>query len=296
LNYQIFEHNKTSGLAFQWSLIEFNVGGCKYSTFLLLSADSASFSYDDSQFNGPSNWHKINKDCKGRRQSPINIDTRYVMKASYCNPVKIFNTNLPTATIDLVNTGHGASMDFNFQYASDVHIFGGPLRQPYTLKSFHIHWPSEHTLDGRRFAAEIHLVHWNEKYRDFITAKTKFDGLAVLGFFFEIDDNSKENSYLKLFQKVRLDNQKITETNEVVRLEDVIGKDSDLNVYSYLGSLTTPDCSENVLWMISNRTLKIKTSELNELKRIQFDTGFNIDKNFRPLQRLLDRKVMFYTH
>lgn len=58
-------------------------------------------------------------------------------------------------------------MDFNYQYGGEVHIFGGLLRQPNTLHSFHLHWPGEHTVDGKKFPAELHLVHVNEKYQNF---------------------------------------------------------------------------------------------------------------------------------
>jgi carbonic anhydrase len=217
-----------------------------------------------------------------------------VIKASYCNPLKIFNLLLPTFSVDLKNTGHGATMKLNYQSGGEVHTYGGPLRQPHTLESFHIHWPSEHTLDGKRFDAEIHLVHFNEKYLSFENARTKPDGLAVLGFFFEIDDSgfSVPNNYLKLFQLVPND-QDARRSNSEIKLHDIIGSKS-IDIFSYLGSLTTPSCDENVLWMISTRKLTITTAELNELKKIRFDTGVNFSKNYRPVQRLLGRKVLAY--
>jgi carbonic anhydrase len=228
------------------------------------------------------------------RQSPINIDQTQVIKASYCNPLKIFNLLLPSKYVDLKNTGHGATMKLNYQFGGEVHIYGGPLRQPHTLESFHIHWPSEHTLDGRRFDAEIHLVHFNEKYDSYQDARSQPDGLAVLGFFFEVDNSgfSVPNDYLKLFQKVPNDQDART-SNSTIKLHDIIGSEP-VNILSYLGSLTTPGCNENVLWMISTRKLKITTAELNELKKIRFDTGVNNSKNFRPVQRLLGRKVYAY--
>ncbi len=45
---------------------------------------------------------------------------------------------------------------------------------------------SEHTIDGKEYPAEIHFVHFNKKYGDISTAVTKSDGLAVLGFFYEV--------------------------------------------------------------------------------------------------------------
>ena len=53
----------------------------------------------------------------------------------------------------------------------------------------HAHWGdkpgrgSEHTLDGRMFDGELHIVHYNSKYGDPSVAVDKPDGLAVLGMF-----------------------------------------------------------------------------------------------------------------
>ena len=41
-------------------------------------------------------------------------------------------------------------------------------------------------MDGKMYPMEIHLVHWNNKYGDVATALGKSDGLAVLGFFYEV--------------------------------------------------------------------------------------------------------------
>ena len=160
------------------------------------------------------------------------------MKASFCNPLTIFNLNLPTSSIELVNSGHGASMRMEFPYGLEVHIFGGPLRSSHTLKNFHLHWPGEHTLNGKRFPAELHLVFFNEKYGTFDEAARESDGLAVLGFFFEIDNIlTKKNRYLQLFQHIQMDMRKheITDQASMITLYDIIGN-KPLSVFSYLGN------------------------------------------------------------
>ena len=64
----------------------------------------------------------------------------------------------------------------------------------YELWQFHAHWGnedghgSEHTVDGKNYAAELHLVHWNKKYGTPDTAVDKPDGLAVLGLLIEVGD------------------------------------------------------------------------------------------------------------
>jgi carbonic anhydrase len=193
------------------------------------------------------------------------------------------------------NNGHGTTMTLSYEKGVRVHTFGGPLRNPHTLVNFHLHWPSEHTLNGRRFAAEIHLVYYNERYFSFEQAATQSDGLAVLGFFFEIDDTVKTNDYLKLLQTVRiaLRDDKTIKPEEQVSVYDIIGIEP-IEVYSYNGSLTTPPCSQNVNWMVATRTLKITTAELEALQKIEFDTGNKIKDNYRPIQGLFNRRVTLY--
>lgn len=66
---------------------------------------------------------------------------------------------------------------------------GGPLGSDvYKMQQWHCHWGarngegSEHTVDGRSFSGELHLVHWNtSKYNSFQEAAGQEDGLAVLG-------------------------------------------------------------------------------------------------------------------
>ena len=67
----------------------------------------------------------------------------------------------------------------------------------YKLEQFHCHWGctsdrgSEHTVDGRSFAGELHLVHWNSsKYSSFGEAAAYPDGLAVLGVFLSVSNDS----------------------------------------------------------------------------------------------------------
>ena len=70
-------------------------------------------------------------------------------------------------------------------------VTGGPLRDKYVFEKFQFHWGmddsygSEHTVGGKSYAAEVHLVHWNvSKYDTFQEAVKQADGLTVLGVFF----------------------------------------------------------------------------------------------------------------
>uniref|UniRef100_A0A8D0HUK5 Carbonic anhydrase n=1 Tax=Sphenodon punctatus TaxID=8508 RepID=A0A8D0HUK5_SPHPU len=76
----------------------------------------------------------------------------------------------------------------------------------FTAVQMHLHWGgldletsgSEHTMDGLRYIAELHIVHYNsEKYSSFEEAKDKPNGLAVLAFLYV--NGNFENTYYSEF-------------------------------------------------------------------------------------------------
>ena len=77
-------------------------------------------------------------------------------------------------------------MNQNFSFT------GGYLENEYTLAQFHCHWGdefrggSEHTLNGQRYFAEVHLVHYKTEYGGLNDDSLgNGDGLAVLGYFID---------------------------------------------------------------------------------------------------------------
>lgn len=61
----------------------------------------------------------------------------------------------------------------------------------YYLLQYHVHAPSEHTVDGKNFEVEIHMVH--KSYSD--------NTLAVLGIFFDsVKGGNKPNSFIDALQ------------------------------------------------------------------------------------------------
>ena len=71
-------------------------------------------------------------------------------------------------------------------------VSGAPLDHAYQLQQLHFHWGaensrgSEHTLDGRRFPMEMHLVHHRHHFHKH--KKNDEEAIAVLGVFFEISE------------------------------------------------------------------------------------------------------------
>ncbi|KAG8570530.1 hypothetical protein GDO81_011301, partial [Engystomops pustulosus] len=140
--------------------------------------------------NGPDHWHKAYPIAQGNFQSPIDIKSK---EAKFDASLKSLSINYNPGSIkSIINIGH--SFHVISEDTADISVVkGGPLQASYRLNQFHFHWGptndagSEHTVDGKSYSGELHLVHWNsEKYSSFAEASKNLDGCAVLTVFLQI--------------------------------------------------------------------------------------------------------------
>lgn len=256
--------------------------------------------------NGPHKWEKFAEAAKGKRQSPINISAfgvEFDEKLS-ANPLKM--TYSKAKAKELMNTGH--SIQMTFATAEGHHsLSSGPLEGEYNVAQFHFHWGktddegSEHTLYGKKYAAECHIVHYNKsKYATIGDAVDKSDGLCVLGMFIKV---GKEHEGLKnmLNSLERIGNKNDTLTwKDNFDLSCLLPKNTS-NYWTYLGSLTTPPCYESVTWVVFEEPIEFSEAQMMKLRALNsFSKGEeapndelagHIVSNFRPPQPLYDRIV-----
>ena len=100
---------------------------------------------------------------------------------------------------------------------------------------------SEHTINGKRYAAEFHLVHYNSKYNSLNDAAPNADGLAVIGIMLELFDESTyeaelANNFVKYFKNVPHtgDHYTINNKSEFRTIRDLIKSDVE-DYYTYQG-------------------------------------------------------------
>ena len=123
------------------------------------------------------------------------------------------------------------------------------------ILQMHAHWGkkdgggSEHTIDGKQYDAELHIVHYNDKYGDPSQAVDKPDGLAVLGMFLKAGSSHGE------LEKICKNLASVpTKDKSVVKDEDFLDPTKFLpgnkTFFTYPGSLTTPPLFESVTWIV----------------------------------------------
>ncbi|XP_064293986.1 carbonic anhydrase 9 [Phalacrocorax carbo] len=247
------------------------------------------WSYEDRE-----HWHVDYPDCAGTMQSPINIDITKTIFSPHLRPIQLSGYSLPAnQKLKLRNNGHTVLLELPDSLA----ITGGYAQQ-YRAVQLHLHWGSlsghgsEHTVNGHRFAAEIHVVHYNTKYDSFKEAMVHPDGLAVLGAFLEV--GPRENPY---YQEILGHLYKIQEEGEEVLVPgfNIAGLlPANLKHYfHYNGSLTTPPCYQTVKWTVFNQTMLLSHDQMSMLvKTLRNDDSKPLQKNYRLVQDLHGRRVL----
>ncbi|XP_005056678.1 PREDICTED: carbonic anhydrase 4 [Ficedula albicollis] len=254
------------------------------------------------QCEDPPRWHLVNAECKGSKQSPVNIVTQNVVFDKSLKPLTFEGYDVKgSAKWLLENNGHTVKVALN----SSPKFGGGGLRRKYKAVEFHLHWGvpgepqiipgSEHSIDGEKYPMELHVVHIREDVSDVTEAKKTPEGLAVLAFFVKADEENK--NYATLLSE--LENVKFkgnTAQMDPLPLMSLLPPEEDLGkYYRYEGSLTTPDCHEGVIWTIFEKPVKLSLAQLSQFAALHFDSSNSsaMTENFRPPQPLNGRKVLW---
>ncbi|XP_059614156.1 carbonic anhydrase 7 isoform X2 [Phlebotomus argentipes] len=247
---------------------------------------------------GPSHWGEQYNTCFGKHQSPINIDSLDVLPVNL-PPLEFIGFDQQPARTNLTNNGHTVMLEVDTD--PQIAISGGPLSGDYVFSQLHFHWGdndtmgSEDMIDSHSFAMELHLVFYKLTYRNSRAALEHEDGLAVLAFFFEVtaDDNPAYDDFTKLLDLIQKPQTGVP-FDTLTNVRQLIGHDVT-NYFTYNGSLTTPPCSEVVVWIDFKEPITLSHNQIEKFRALEDAHGHKMTHNFRPTQPLGDRVVLFNT-
>jgi carbonic anhydrase len=211
---------------------------------------------------GPAHWGELSPEFHmakdGRKQSPIDIP----LNATISQNLPPLKFEYQKELLSVVNNGHAIQHDE--RPGSFLHVG----ESVYALEQFHVHLPSEHTIDGKHFDMEIHFVHRSEEGKVAVVAVMVAAG----------DQNPVDVPRLRVPAK-----QGETAFRGSRNPANLIPKDQAY--VTYTGSFTTPPCTEDVHWIVMTVPVHGTARTIEMLRRV---TG----GNNRPTQRLNGRRLL----
>jgi len=222
-------------------------------------ATNVAWSYEGQ--GAPESWSKLKTEnaicASGHRQSPIDVRDGIAVDLE---PIQF---SYSPASFRVVDGGR------NLQVA----VYGGAfslLGKNYELTRVQFHRPSEITIAGKSFAMDAQLMH-----------KSVDGKQAIVAVLFE---NGTENPVVQLV----LNNLPLEPRGEVVPPAQSIDLSrlvpDNRRYFTFMGSLTTPPCTEDVLWLVLKQPQQLSPEQLAIFQRLY-------PPNARPVQPAYGRIV-----
>jgi carbonic anhydrase len=213
---------------------------------------------------GPKFWSKLkpefNMCAAGKRQSPINIEDSLTLQG----PAEPILINYSPSSANVINNGHTILVEVMGENSITVRA------STYKLLQFHFHHPSEERINGKPSAMVAHLVHRNAEGQLAVLAVLMDPGLANLLI-------HKVWTFMPLEKSDR-----VSIPSGVIDLNELLPK--DMRYYQFMGSLTTPPCTEGVLWLVLKQPVTVSPEQLKLFGQL-------FPNNARPVQPLSGRIV-----
>lgn len=217
-------------------------------------------------YKNPTTWQEKYPSCRLPNQSPININTDGSVSIPYCK--------LRCAVDFIYNNVHNKLKIVNYkkyvaiepvQSAKDFIVFND---ERFNLDKIVIKIPSEHKISNTTYDGELQFHHT-------ISSQTTLDRnrKVIVSVFLTINDTQPANELLKAtfarssgIPSPNNNNVDIPiPTDNTVRIGGPYKFSSLLpknkSFFTYLGSLTEPDCLDNAVnWIILDQTINVHTS------------------------------------
>ena len=210
---------------------------------------------------GPANWSNINSSwakCNtGNRQSPI--DLRDGIKVD----LEQIAFDYRPSSFSEIDNGH----------TIQVTVGGGNFltvgNMTYELQQFHFHRPSEERINGRGTEMVIHFVH------------RSYEGkLLVLAVLLE---RGKANPMIQtVWNNLPLEKHQTVSPSILIDPSQALPEKREY--FTYMGSLSEPPCTEDVLWIVMKQTMQASPEQMALFSRLY-------PLNARPIQQSNGRMI-----
>ncbi len=211
---------------------------------------------------GPAQWARMHPDwhaCgEGERQSPIDI--RDGLRVDL-EPVQF---DYRPSRFSVLDNGHTIQVN---PARGNVITTGG---RSYELVQFHFHLPSEERINGRGYPMVLHLVHKD--------AHGRYVVVALLA-----DEGGQHGVVQQVWNNLPLERHDTAMASVPMDLAGLLPERRDY--YTYMGSMTTPPCTEGVQWIVMKEPIRLSGAQISLFARLY-------PMNARPIQAHAGRRIM----
>ncbi|WP_168191136.1 carbonic anhydrase [Picosynechococcus sp. PCC 11901] len=141
----------------------------------------------------------------------------------------------------------------------------------YKLEQIHFHYPSEHHVQGKQYAMEVHFVH-----------RRAPQGVAVLAVL--VESGTMNPTFAHILQRWPTQ----THPSQVIHFDPAaLLPQGDRPYFRYVGSLTTPPCTEGISWLVVAQPIFLGATQIKHYQALYAP-------NARPLQTMTTHQVQYY--
>ena len=213
---------------------------------------------------GPLNWGKLDpayQSCsKGHQQSPIDIRGAHLNKT-----LKPLEYHYVAGPVTLENDGRTIVVTVN----PGSYMMADGVR--YELKQFEFHHPSEVAERGKLTDLDVELLH-----------KSADGKMAIVEVRLAMDRGNPNAVLAMLWPHLPKTAKSKATVNDMVNAAGFLP--ADRGYWTYIGSLTTPPCTEDVRWFVYEYPISLSLDQLRA-----FTGLFRV--NSRPLQDPHGRRI-----
>jgi carbonic anhydrase len=210
---------------------------------------------------GPQAWGRLKPEFRqcavGQRQSPIDIRDGIALELE---PVQF---DYQPSGFSVIDNGH--TVQVNVAPGNSIEVNG----KRYALQQFHFHRPSEERINGRQFEMDTHLVHQD--------AEGRLAVVAVL-----LERGAAQPLLQTVWNNLPLEKNEEFAARAQIDLNQLLP--TDRRYFTYMGSLTTPPCSEGVLWLVMQQPVPVSAQQIDIFSRLY-------PMNARPIQQAAGRMI-----
>lgn len=210
---------------------------------------------------GPESWGMLKPEFQqcmlGKRQSPIDIREGIPVQL---DPIQF---DYRVSAFKVIDNGH--TIQANVEPGNSITVLG----RRYELLQFHFHRPSEERINGKQFDMVAHLVHKD--------VDGKLAVIAVL-----IDQGNQHPMMQLVWNALPLEKGMEQASSVPIDLNLVLPERKQY--FTYMGSLTTPPCSEGVLWMVMKQPAQMSREQIAIFAKMY-------PMNARPIQSAQGRMI-----